>query len=287
MPLFMMISGFFGARTDLSFNKFTAKKFRQLIIPSLTFGVFFALSWYFIAGGSISKAFVTCYWFLKSAFICCLLYWAATRFSNKAIGYVITLAASLFISMYMVNLMYPAFIAGTLINRYRDLFIRKSLWITIAAGVVFFIMYAGVDADKAANSYLKIFSYFHQGGFREFLPQLGRFAYKVAVGLSGSAFFIALFIELAKYMRAGRVGRILGQWGTLTLGIYLWQAILLEHVMMKTVDLSAFSMPVFNCVVSPLVALIVLIVCILLTKVLKSSEWLSFLFLGTPRPGSK
>ncbi len=51
MPLFMMISGFFSARADGSFIKFTAKKFRQLILPSLVFGVIFALSWHFVAGG--------------------------------------------------------------------------------------------------------------------------------------------------------------------------------------------------------------------------------------------
>ena len=287
MPLFMMISGFFSTRADGSFIKFAAKKFRQLILPSLTFGVIFALSWHFVAGGGISKAFVTCYWFLKSAFICALLYFAATRFSNKSVGYVVTLAASIFISMYMVNLMYPAFIIGTIISRYREQFSRCALWITLATGVAFVIMFAAQDADVAANSYLKIFSYLHRGGFNEFLPQFGRYFYKVLLGLMGSLFFIALFIELAKYMQAGSVGRMLGQWGTLTLGIYLWQAILLEHVMMKTIDLSSVSLPLFNSVISPLISLMVLLVCILLTKALKSNEWTAFLMLGAPRPGAK
>ena len=287
MPLFMMISGFFSARADGSFIKFTAKKFRQLILPSLVFGVIFALSWHFVAGGGIFKAFVTCYWFLKSAFICALLYFVAMRFSSKSLGYVVTLAASIFLSIYMVNMMYPAFIIGTIISRYREQFSRCAFWTSLATGVAFVIMFAAQDADMAADSYLKIFSYFHSGGFNEFLQQFCRFSFKVVLGLMGSIFCIALFIELAKYMHASRVGRTLGQWGTLTLGIYLWQAILLEHLMMKTINLSSFTLPLFNYVISPLISLIVVLVCILLTKALKSNPWTAFLMLGAPRPVSK
>lgn len=51
MPLFMMISGFFSSKIKLGFKDFTINKFRHLILPSMTFGIIFILSWHFVCGG--------------------------------------------------------------------------------------------------------------------------------------------------------------------------------------------------------------------------------------------
>lgn len=52
MPLFMMISGFFGCRIlTISFKDFILKKSRQLLLPAAAFGVLFCISWIYIGGG--------------------------------------------------------------------------------------------------------------------------------------------------------------------------------------------------------------------------------------------
>ena len=73
----------------------------------------------------------------------------------------------------------------------------------------------------------------------------------------------------------------------LTLGIYLWQAIILEHIMMKTIDLSQLDYTIFNYIVSPLLSLIILMVCVGLTKLLKANTWTNYIFLGNKPSNNK
>ncbi len=57
MPLFMAISGYFGSNTfKLKFSDFFIKKWKRLIVPSISFGVLFSLSWcYFVEGGGVTS----------------------------------------------------------------------------------------------------------------------------------------------------------------------------------------------------------------------------------------
>lgn len=52
MPLFMMVCGFFGANVNrLDFKTFFLKKFRTLLMPALTMGIIFCISWCYMANG--------------------------------------------------------------------------------------------------------------------------------------------------------------------------------------------------------------------------------------------
>lgn len=55
MPLFMAISGYFGSKQfNLKFADYFTKKWKRLIVPSITFGVLFSLSWcYLVEGGEL------------------------------------------------------------------------------------------------------------------------------------------------------------------------------------------------------------------------------------------
>lgn len=287
MPLFMMISGFFSVKTGDSFVKYASKKFRQLVWPALTFGVIFIFSYFYLANngaGNIFSTYAACYWFLKSAFLCTLVYFAATRFPSRKAGYAVTLAVSLFMHWYNVNLMYPAFLTGVALSRHREALEKNAMWIAAAAGVVFAVIFTKVNGEVIAESSLKILKCLREGGPEVLGIQAARYACKVVLGLSGSLCVIGLFVAAAKRLPSTRAGRILGSWGMLTLGVYLLQAVLLEQLMMKTVNLAWMSPGVFNYVATPLVAAGVTLVCIVITKALKLSPWLSFLFLGAPCP---
>lgn len=79
MPLFMMITGYFFVRTlrGGSFYDVFKKKFRQLILPILTWATIFTIIKQIKVGFPPASAFIDSYtysfWFLKSAFICCML----------------------------------------------------------------------------------------------------------------------------------------------------------------------------------------------------------------------
>lgn len=100
------------------------------------------------------------------------------------------------------------------------------------------------------------------------------------MGSAGSIFIISLFIKLSKILPETKIGNILASWGTLTLGIYLWQAVLLEHIMMKTINLADVNHVLFNYFISPIISIAVLVVCVMLTKALKANKWTALLFLG-------
>lgn len=280
MPLFMMISGFFSAKLSNSLREYLIKKFRQLILPSITFGVFFAISWHFVNGGGYWDSLIRCYWFLKSAFACSVLYYAANCFNRKAIGYLLTVIISLFFYIYQVNLMYIPYLVGVLAFTHKDILKDKALIIACITGIIFFIMYSNWSYEMADYPLLRFYQYINPVKVYHVSYPLFLFVYKVVMGLCGSLFIISIFIWIAKYIPANKTGKILGKWGTMTLGIYLWQAIILEHIMMKTIDLSSMEWNLFNYVVSPIISLSVLGVCIILTELLKSNRWTAFLFLG-------
>ena len=123
MPLFMAVSGYFGSKTfNIKLSEFFIKKWKRLIVPSISFGVLFSLSWCYLIGegsGSYIGTLVRCYWFLKSAFCCSLLYWVCRKIPHLIIGLILTLAISQFVFVYKVNEMYPAFLVGAYLYCHR------------------------------------------------------------------------------------------------------------------------------------------------------------------------
>lgn len=77
MPLFMMIVGFFFARTFRpGFFRIFCKKFRQLIYPTLVwcliFSILMTIKMRFPTFDYICQNYENYFWFLKCAFICCV-----------------------------------------------------------------------------------------------------------------------------------------------------------------------------------------------------------------------
>lgn len=286
MPLFMMISGFFSAKVMVPFKEFFLKKFHQLIIPSLTFGIIFVISWHFVCGGEIVKPYVLGYWFLKSAFSCAILYYIAMHFRSKWVGFLITIIVSQFIYFYQINWMYIPFIIGAYLFHHKESLIKRGWITTLISGIIYWLMFFSWNVEMASMGWFKLYKYLFYPNIHNLPFPLFCFVYKMIMGVCGSLFFISLFIDCAKYFKENRFGNILASWGTLTLGIYLWQAILLEHMMMKTINLANIEWVLFNFVVSPLISVGVLILCGWLTKWMKGNQWLSYIFLGSKNPKS-
>lgn len=76
MPLFMAITGYFCYTNKyISFYGVIKKKLRQLILPGICFAIAIPLVQGFPNGFDIETA-IHSYWFLKSAFICAILYYS-------------------------------------------------------------------------------------------------------------------------------------------------------------------------------------------------------------------
>ncbi len=91
MPLFMMLSGYFATSSiRLGIKEFFAKKFRQLLLPCITWGI---VCWLVISSGLIDGRFelhvrdlftgwlglIENFWFLRSCFICYMVAWICSK----------------------------------------------------------------------------------------------------------------------------------------------------------------------------------------------------------------
>lgn len=283
MPLFMMISGFFGSKiAGVKFKDFAFKRVRQLLLPAATFGLIFCISWFYIGGEQIVKNYFLCYWFLKSAFICALLYFLSVNSPKPNLVLILTLILSQFCFAYQVNRMYPSFVMGAFISRHYDWIKAKSTHLLIICGIIFLAMFAFWTPDMERVPLMRIHQFVGMESNEIFDITYTHF-YRVIMGIAGSIMFISLFSVSAKYMLRSKIGDTLCKWGQYTLGIYLMQAIIIEHIMMKTLDFSSMNWYLFNLVVSPLLSVCVLLLCIGIIHLIHKSKRLSFIFLGEKR----
>lgn len=98
MPLFMTIAGFFsGSATRTPSARFLWRKWCELILPTLVMGVVvILLQKYVVHGsGSVVRLYVEGFWFLKSLFLCFMLYVGANLFGRFRLW---ALAATLLLS---------------------------------------------------------------------------------------------------------------------------------------------------------------------------------------------
>ena len=280
----MMVSGFFSANVTLTFKEYALKKFRMLIFPSLTFGIIFVISWHFATGGGICVTFVKCYWFLKSAFVCSLLYFIVARSRYIVVMLCTTLLVSQFISFYAVNWMYPQFLVGVLLFKYKDWVVANSQYYWLIFIVLFILMLRHWDSAMVESSNIPVYKYILSGDYTGLTTSISNFYYKVIMGALGAISTITIFISASKSIPSSRFGLLLGECGRLTLGIYLFQAIVLEHWMMRTINLSWMTNIMFNYVVTPILSIFVLVTCVILTKIVMKNKWLFFMLLGGAYP---
>lgn len=280
MPLFMAISGYFGSKIfNLKFSDLFKKKWNRLIVPSISFGIIFSLSWCYIieGGGSYIETFIKCYWFLKSAFCCSLLYWAYRRIPNQIIGLILTLAISQFVFMYKVNEMYPAFLVGAFLYNHKIFLEKNWLSIFLPCLIIYLILFSFDDYEMFSYPVLRLHKYLKSP---EISFYLSIHAYVIAMGIFGALSVVSLFIGIGRILPHMKTGEYISRWGSETLGIYLIQAILLEHFLMRTLDFSDISWSLFNLVIAPIIAIIVIILCLIIIYGMKRSRFLRIYFLG-------
>lgn len=135
MPLFMMLSGYFASSSSMSlgFVIFFAKKFRQLLLPCLSWAI---LCWLIITSGLIEGRFhldfkglfagwlgiVDNFWFLKSCFICYTLAWLCYRCRRyKVVAMAVLWLLCTMQGHFFLDRMFPSFLLG--------LYLRNNDWL--------------------------------------------------------------------------------------------------------------------------------------------------------------
>lgn len=295
MPLFMMVAGFFATpTTKLPISLFLSKKFKQLILPCLSWGVLLWLIGGFInsireeSGFSLTKllsALFYNYWFLKSLFICYLLVYSVYQLGkHKWIGFFLTLLISQIVSVFQINVfqinvMYPCFLVGICLKMKWNLFKQYSKYLFGLFAVSFIVMsfFWNETFWQPVNN---VKSALLEGNWELVMLSAYRRSFRIIIGIIGSLTFIFLFHLLFDQKHLSKFLNICCKWGQYTLGIYVLQVTIVETVMSRYVMLDSLGFVVFNFIVAPLISIVVLIVCVEIIKIISRSNLLSFLFLG-------
>lgn len=283
MPLFMMISGYFSVSSmEMTFILFVRKKFVQLLWPSIV--------WSIVGGGflwkslSVAGHIMNDYWFLKSLFICYIIIWLGIHSKLKEWQWVITaLLITQFVDYFKISLLFPCFLMGYLIRKYNNLRnIVSNLHFVILGAFCFFCFLFLWDESfwRPSPDFKRVVLSFCLNGevhtawlYRVFFPTL--------IGTVGSIFFIGLFINrFGKLEGRNLVSRIIADWGKETLGIYLIQAIILETLLPQFLSFDYLNEFCYSFFVTPMIALVIMIICIAIIKGINNSIILRFLLLG-------
>ena len=287
MPLFMLISGYFSARTLTSpLLHITKKKFWQLIYPTLTFGIIFFLCDLTLWGRSPSEFFGYIwgsFWFLKSCFFCFIIFGICIKICKNNIVWasILGFAISQFLPFFKLTYMLPFFITGFLINKNKDIIYSRpgSIFsISIVCFSTIFLCYLNFGWNdfplmqlKAAilkSNFFVVKDFALYQGFRFFM------------GFSGAIAVITGVIVLIKHGYLKNSLSFFQQFGSETLLIYIFQTFLLEDIMAKIIDLNQLDINIFSFIIVPLVSLAVMDVCLHMANWLNKGKWTKVLISG-------
>ena len=242
MPLFMMISGFFSwSSYNLLSHQFLRKKFRELILPVLSWGVIFETIHIAInlMEGKTTHVFydfkaiyLQNLWFLKCLFICYLsAYYCFKQGRTNYITLLTSIIISQFITSHNICTMYPAFLCGIFLRKHES--ITSNYYILGGSLLLFLIFLQLWDASFwpipdmlygiCHNDLTTFIDYIYKGGGR------------ILIGIIGSVFFINLF-TLVFSNCSSKCICCLSNLGKYTLGIYILQSFIIEQTLSKCIN---------------------------------------------------
>ena len=284
MPLFMMISGFFSYKEELSFCSAwggVKRRFQKLVVPvlfwSLIIVVIKALLYDVVYNYDFFyNEFFNTLWFLKSLFICYVVYVSVKvlnqRYRSFAIIFLMLLVP--FMGWFHLTLMIPCFVIGVLSKKHA-LFERPV--VLFASGMIFTACLFMWNADFFISPSGVIRGLSHRN-YEPFSIFLYRYGGALITGVSGAMFFISLFCFLFDNIHI-IVGERLSKYGQMTLGVYILQTVLLETIIPVFFQLSVNTLLIYWTVL-PSLAFMIVIVCLLITRLLMHSRIINKLSLG-------
>lgn len=277
MPLFMLISGFFSAKSlELPFRDLFKKKFIQLIYPCISFGIIFYLIdllVFKIENNGIINYFYNIFWFLKSCFLCYLIFYFCLRISatHKYLGCLIGLLISQVIPAFKITWMLPFFIAGYILFQNYTQFVNKAkyfFWPSLFLFIILFLVSRKMEPIDLVSLKNELLS-----GNLTFLREYFIFhILRLVIGSAGSIMIISAILLLSNKIGINKTPHILTAFGQQTLGIYIIQTYLLEELLSRYVDLSHTNELVFTYIIVPLVSIALMYLSYILINLIVKSR---------------
>ena len=174
MPLFMALSGFFfSSSLNMPFSEMVKKKSLYILLPAIIWSIPKMVFTRNILGVLIYNL-----WFLKSVWICYLIFYVILRLFDKKIAYTIIMLISLFAPLEVLpgylNWMLPCFMLGIILKDHWSYINQNKhlLYICLVIFIMSFYLYWYSDLA---------------------LPQIIHYIIKIIMNFTGVVFFIILF----------------------------------------------------------------------------------------------
>lgn len=270
MPLFMLISGYFSySILNESFLTLIKKKTFQLIIPCLLWGII----WYLLKVSYTYKGMddivnniipnikwltMDVLWFLKSLFLCIFLCYIFRK-------NIWLLILSLLLSQIMpfkLPSMYPCFLVG-LLCRHKDIFTKINFKWTAVVVVLFIILFIFFEPCHMQTNLRATAKGMITGEYKLFLIELWNRFYCLLIGVIGSLSVISLCKSLFQVVKHSSFLERSSEYGAQTQAVYILHGPIMVYGIAYFISFNSMKDCIYNLVVCPVIALILLIICLL------------------------
>lgn len=263
-------------------------RFYQLIVPSVIAMVFHLFLMAFLKHDSSiivnhlayrTEIFNTL-WFLKSLFICYLVYISIRIIPSpyKLIVSFFILLIIPFVGYFRLLYMLPSFLLGVQVRR-MDIFTKHNKLVLFISPLLFLFCMLHWDSNALTLSRMS----FHNLSGGDISPLIN-YLYVLVTGFSGTFFFCSFLYWLSSKLKFIMAFQMISSYGQYTLGVYIIQTFLLETLLSNYVKLDLLFSPFLcNTIVIPSISLLILAVCILLVKLINNNKVLASLLLGNSK----
>lgn len=290
MPLFALISGYLFCFTIKKYHakKIVKNKCISLLIPILTYSILTYSILTFILNREYSNItsytelifyflsfFMSKLWFVWAMFYLSMIILLVNQIFKDNIFAYIVIYILCFISPDLFNtelykFLYPFFLLGYLYNKYN---VNQKIQNKIYCGFVGLLAFIVLFPLCNPNTFI------YTSGFtiigKKCLFQIWIDLYRVIMGLLGSVWFILLINGLSKYVNHEKIQKVIASFGEFSLGIYIFQ-----HLFCKILSSVTKGNSEVNYFSSLLYAILIMLVCLCISKFIRRVNVLNFLFLG-------
>ena len=283
MPLFMLISGYLF---HFSMQKYKTKeiiinRIKTLIIPIFSYSIIMILIELMIGNNvNFTQIFLNNLWFLWAIFYCSII----VLIINKLLKDNLLIYLLIFISLFFIpethgialyKFMYPFFTIGYLFNKYyKKEMIKDKISIrvlTCILGLAFIVLLLNYNE----KIYIYLTGYYILKG--NIISQLIIDIYRTLIGFIGSVFVILLVKKYMEKFKFIYVNKIFSYIGSKSLGIYTISTLIFTYVLPKI----TFKLQGINYFIILIETIIIIAICLLITKILQKSKITNILLLGS------
>lgn len=161
MPLFMAVSGFLFAKSlKLRFWELIKKKAFTLLWPALLWSVPKMI----MTKGSVFDVIIYNVWFLKSLFLCYLIFYVLYQLMNERLIIILIVVVSIFIPLEIfpgyLNMMLPSFAFGILLNKNRGIISKKNKFTDLVLFLSYLLLFIMCPTDQTPHGAIESFAPF-------------------------------------------------------------------------------------------------------------------------------